>query len=620
MSQSGALQTTTAIVPEPGLELTDGRPYHQAIKAFADLTLAIDHTNGRDELLHLLSGKLCELVGMARCSIFLRDDQTGAYHGRVLCSITGDDDRVKRCVISGDIDEDYFTREIVMTQRPVVIEDAMGDPRTVKQRMRAWRIQSMMGIPMVLQGEVIGIFFVDSQDECHAFTKNDREVASAFARLVATVVHQSRITEQLRAQINTATRQNGILRRALAVDDEVTNLVFEDLSVLETANRVNSLTSRPCLILGENLEILAQASGGSVEQLVALREHHVRTHPTVVGALESIGVRKPALIGPLPGTGLDRRVLVAAITDGSARWGSIVLGEKDRPFGPFDMFVLRKTATMLALQVRSERRATQATSDVRATLIDQLLRGGGNPEDLARRAEYLGLGLSTPRVLCLVTAPRGEARSSLCDSEICREIQGAGAGSVHASYVPEGVVAIIECRADLSAAEGVRRVKEAVELAGANLPTGTVMAISTICRSATDYPRAYGAVQQVVRCAIAFSPDSDTCVFTADELGAALLVLSVTDPEKATRFADETLGCLVADGSGDLVPTLRVFFETGRNIRASAAALGIHENTVRYRLASIEKLSGLAVASDADAQLRAQLALLVSKLRGQLGA
>jgi DNA-binding PucR family transcriptional regulator len=44
----------------------------------------------------------------------------------------------------------------------------------------------------------------------------------------------------------------------------------------------------------------------------------------------------------------------------------------------------------------------------------------------------------------------------------------------------------------------------------------------------------------------------------------------------------------------------------------------LHENTIRYRLGRIETEIGLPVATDADAQFTAQLAILVLRLEGQI--
>jgi hypothetical protein len=53
-------------------------------------------------------------------------------------------------------------------------------------------------------------------------------------------------------------------------------------------------------------------------------------------------------------------------------------------------------------------------------------------------------------------------------------------------------------------------------------------------------------------------------------------------------------------------------------VRCCAHALGVHENTVRYRLARVERLTGLCVCADASDQLTVQLGLLVLRLEDRL--
>jgi DNA-binding PucR family transcriptional regulator len=48
----------------------------------------------------------------------------------------------------------------------------------------------------------------------------------------------------------------------------------------------------------------------------------------------------------------------------------------------------------------------------------------------------------------------------------------------------------------------------------------------------------------------------------------------------------------------------------------SSLSLGVHENTVRKRLARVQDLTGLDVAADAGDQLSVQTALLVLRLEG----
>ena len=111
-------------------------------------------------------------------------------------------------------------------------------------------------------------------------------------------------------------------------------------------------------------------------------------------------------------------------------------------------------------------------------------------------------------------------------------------------------------------------------------------------------------------------------VLTADDLGPGRLLLASSNRADALRFSHDALGALLTndEGTRDLLRTLQVFFDSGRSVRRSALVLGVHENTIRYRLAKIEEATGLAVATSSEDQLSAQLALLVLRLGGALPA
>src|SRR5690606_27959053 len=89
----------------------------------------------------------------------------------------------------------------------------------------------------------------------------------------------------------------------------------------------------------------------------------------------------------------------------------------------------------------------------------------------------------------------------------------------------------------------------------------------------------------------------------------------------ADRFVRQTLGPLVTESTRamrDLLATLGVFYRASHSVRQTAEELGVHENTIRYRLARIAEITGLEVAGDADDQLAGHIAVLVLRLEGRL--
>jgi DNA-binding PucR family transcriptional regulator len=235
----------------------------------------------------------------------------------------------------------------------------------------------------------------------------------------------------------------------------------------------------------------------------------------------------------------------------------------------------------------------------------------------------MGIRLEAPRVVCLVTGAEGTP-FELPDARDCASaFAAAGATGVLATALAEGVVVIADLPAAMSTPQGIAAIKQvALDAAAALAPGGNLrVGISTVCREVADYERAYGEAEQVIACLTQFGTE-DQSVLAADDMGAGRLLLASANAPAVERFARETLGPLLADGenAADLVTTLTAFFDEGRSIRRAATALDVHENTIRYRLGRIEDAIGLPIATDADAQLTAQMAILVLRLQGRIPA
>ena len=82
----------------------------------------------------------------------------------------------------------------------------------------------------------------------------------------------------------------------------------------------------------------------------------------------------------------------------------------------------------------------------------------------------------------------------------------------------------------------------------------------------------------------------------------ALLALTLQDPTLAREFVRCELGPLAGDDTRSqlLRETLRAYFDAGQNAAAAAAALGVHERTVTYRLRSIEERLGRPLRTRRD--------------------
>jgi sugar diacid utilization regulator len=595
--------------------------YRATLEAFAAVAEALLDTKELDALLHHIAERFCQLTDVNRCSLFLRDEKTGLFQGQVAHPHRIGDARIKRLVAG--IPADRFTHEIVETMRPVAVLNALDDPRPVRATVRAWNVRSMLGVPLILRGQVIGIAILDNEGEPHVFSRRVGESAATFAGLAASAISQARATSALRESIATIGKQNKLLRQAAAVEERLSDLLHEGADLGAFAQAVAEMTGKPTAIHdAQHRRLVAAVSPHANNEVVPrlLDDAFVR-HPAVQDGLDSVSRTRGGVIGPLPAAGLQHRFLVTPIVCCDQETGHLVIMEYGSGFDPLDRRVARHAATKIALALTVERRAQVADQDARAVMTADLVSGTLSGELLERRARSLGIDPGARRVLCLVACDEA-AHAAVPSLDRLRELLSRllDGAEVLVTAAADGIVAIVETDASVSGIETAVRVRALFERAFDVLGgRGLRAAISSRCTIRSGgCARAYDEARQVMACMRSLADESSVRVLAADELGAGRVLLAASDRDAVRRFAQDVLGPLLLpqDGTPELLRTLQTFFDSSRSVRRSAAVLEVHENTIRYRLGRIENLTGLAVATDSDDQLTVQLALLIRRLAG----
>jgi DNA-binding PucR family transcriptional regulator len=102
------------------------------------------------------------------------------------------------------------------------------------------------------------------------------------------------------------------------------------------------------------------------------------------------------------------------------------------------------------------------------------------------------------------------------------------------------------------------------------------------------------------------------------DLGLTSLLLEAGTPAALRRFAGRLLDPVTDDDArrgGDLLKTLRAWLSSGCSAPAAAARLVVHPNTVAYRLAKVERLTGRNLRRP-DVRMELHLAVTVHELSG----
>jgi hypothetical protein len=326
---------------------------------------------------------------------------------------------------------------------------------------------------------------------------------------------------------------------------------------------------------------------------------HVRT------ALDELGPDQASMIlAPAPDRGLMRRHLVAALVGEGEVCGYLDVVETGRRLGPADAQLAEWAAGVLALQTLSESRRAEAVVQARDDVLGELVRGSRAPDDLARMAAHVGIAVDRPHVLVRLPVVGGAARDRR--AAVAALVAGA-LGPALAIAEPDAVVLLVAGTRVGPALVGVLERIEAV--------TGCRRAVvSGVCRGVGDYPAAHAETRDAEAIVAGFGGRSG--VVEAADFRTLRLVVNGERTSVAVRFAESLLGPLRrndAETGGELTDTLRHYLESGAQVRATAKALGVHENTIRYRLGRIEHVGGLDLRRF-DALLAAQLALQVDDL------
>lgn len=618
------MRPQTLLPDQPTVGARSSLGYPEVVSAFSEVASAINEKTDLDALLHLVAERICALLAIRRCSVYLSDPASGTFRGRVAHSDRDIDVAIKRLTVG--IEADGFTREILRTQEPVLISNAQSDPRPVRSAMAAWHVRTMLGVPMVLRGEVTGLLFLDNEDAPHDYTPEEQRLAQTFANLAAIALSQAQLNTELRTALSTAAHQNGMLRRAAALEDRLTNLVLEGGGLSEIAAAVTELTGKSCAIHDHDYRRLAHASPCGETIVPRVFEPAALRERAVSEALAGLTARRPCVIPPIPAAGLHQRCLVAVVRVGDEDWGYLVLMQHRTAFGAQDAIVAKRTATVIALELSGRRRVAEAESHAIEGLTRSLLHGSDEQSALGRRAEYHGLALTEPHVVVLLLLREPATHGPLSGAQVTAAFAEA-APHLHAfvAGVDKGAAVVLESPDAPSVSESMELIKAIVERVVSQLaPDGSVTgAISTHCRGVKDYPGAYEQTRQISRGIATFGAPGQVHVLAANDLGAGRLLLATSDRSEADRFVRDTLGALLDSedaGVHDLFLTLQAFFACSRSVRRSAAMLGVHENTIRYRLSRVEEITRLDVFNDGDTQLAVQLALLILRLEDRLAA
>ncbi|MFA4929573.1 MAG: GAF domain-containing protein, partial [Patulibacter sp.] len=255
-TQSGATAMASDI-PAPA-RAGAGVPVVDTVEAFGRVGLAIAEGWESERVLRLITALARRMASSERGSMYLREGSTERFRGRLTefaGSGTADDARVQRLVCGGAADR--FTQEIVASRAPVLISHAQTDRRPIHSTMRAWDIDTIIGVPMLVGDRVTGLLFLDELTDAGEVDSERLETAAAIGRFAGVAVAQVDAVTALRGDLSALGRQNRLLRQSSAVEDRFAKLALAGPELEQICTLAGELSHKPCVILDAGMRQLA---------------------------------------------------------------------------------------------------------------------------------------------------------------------------------------------------------------------------------------------------------------------------------------------------------------------------------------------------------------------------
>ncbi|MBD8605458.1 GAF domain-containing protein [Aeromicrobium sp. CFBP 8757] len=595
------------------------------VEAFHDVAVLATGQVPVAELLRLIGRRMCELLALHRCSVYLRRED-GTFQGQVGFCAAGEviDGRVSR-LVSGTA-ADQFTAEILRSMSPVVLQDDPRDPRLLRRVMRIWGVRDMLGIPLVVADDVIGIVYVDNQGHHRTYTRQDIQVAQAFAGLVAPIVHLASQLARRTAHGDAVEGRLVVLSRSDAVRSAID----------DAAAGVGSDAATLVRVLGSSLDRPAAHYDADLRRVEYDAPHTGPAHPSA-GACRGplatwpravtrrLDAGEPFVITPAGPAWPHRTMVVPLLTRGE-RLGYVQVCETGRPFDRVDVSALTHASATIGLASLLDRRAALGAAARLDDLMTEISRPHPDPRRLCAVADRAALDPDRRHGIVYLDRTAAGHPTDGSDGvspaerlEALRSILSTHTGNLRSLVVvastslgPADVILFsVACTgADTATTQDalIRSVSGALPTLAAMLDVRFVV-VSAPQPDLVDLPGAVEDARHLVEAVVAAGMPPQVL----DLEGGAVLRLAhrrgaLGDAIEHARRVLRPLTDYDAAHGGALVRTLDAYLDAGMSRRSAATALGVHENTVGYRLGRIRDLSTVD-PDDLDDLIRARTAL-----------
>jgi len=480
---------------------------------------------------------------------------------------------------------------VLATRLPFTTPDYLHDRRfphdaNLDATFRDEGIAAVAGVPLLWEDRVIGLLFVaDRYHRTH--TAQNISILSTLATHAAVALKNAMAFEQAKAALAAAElarieleNQARSVQRAAEAHEQMTSLLARGASLADLCQAIAELMGGNVLVLDEVAQVISQGTAPAYGGAGA-------------AAYQVNGDRSSALAQAARQSRQRGRSVVAYEADGESCRVNAVIGGKDVlgsvllfTAGELDAMAIRnfeRSTTIIGIVLLSrERMEASHSRDLSALLRALVATRQDDLPLLCERARRFGVDLAQPSMLVLTEMTGLEAGQAGRRLRAANQLEGTIFDDI------DGVLTIL---CPVAKAEEVRRTIAA--LARETGASGYRGILSKPLAAAANLPSVHLALRRALPVLARMGVQGR--LLGQGEMTLYATLFETHDQAALAAFLQSSIGALTAHDlkrGSELAATLLAYFDSNQNAKLAAQQLGIHVNTVRQRLATIEDLIG----------------------------
>lgn len=448
-------------------------------------------------------------------------------------------------------------------------------------------IAALAGVPLLFDEKVVGLLFIADRYN-RTYTALNVAILSTLATHAAVAINNARAFKQAKDAFQRADQARAELehhvraiQNAAEAHEQLTSSLAKGASLDTLTGTIAQLLNGSIVVLNEAFQVISHATAPGYDgTLASTYTPHSAISAEITNAIRNSRQGGRSIIA-CEGDGELCRVI--AVIGGNDLLGAVLLFRKE-DLGEIPVRTFERSSSIIGIVLLSQERMEAGKSRDVSTLV-RSLTSGSRRDDMAltfERAKRFGLDLSQPVSLILLET------EGLKPDSLARRLRTASALSDYVLDEVDGALAII-----VSTTKVQHALREFTAFAKREFVDSFSGILSRPIRSPAEIPATYNVMRRGL--AVLRRLGVKNQIVDQNEMALYSILFETHDQDSLKSFIEATIGPLIAydeKRNTQLAETLLCYMDGNQNAKTTATRMGIHVNTVRQRMSSIEEMLG----------------------------